>query len=90
MTVHGLTRTAPLANGFRARFSYAPDHGLLVEWFPDTPRMIRCWTTRRRFMATYNTAKRAFLSEVSASTGASIGALNSCGELEPVPPARTH
>ena len=82
MTVHGLTRTAPLANGFRARFSYAPDTGLLVEWFPAPPRMVRCWTTRRRFMATYDATKRAFLREVSASIGASIDVSETCGEME--------
>jgi hypothetical protein len=89
MNVDTITRTAPLAFGFAARFSFAPGAGVLVEMFPGSPHL-RSGAERRRFLAVYNTAKRAFLSEVSASTGASIGVLNSCGELGRVPPARTY
>jgi hypothetical protein len=73
------SRTAPVANGFKVRFSFTLDCGLLCEFLPSEPHL-RSWAERRRFLKHYARARQDFLAEVEAETGASLGTLDVCGE----------
>jgi hypothetical protein len=89
MNAHGITRTAVLPFGFRAKLSFTTEDGILTEWLPGTPRKVRSWTDRR-FLAVYGRAKEAFIAEIQVQTGARVDAADYIDELgwEDPPPKR--
>lgn len=89
MSVDSLKHTARLPCGYRATFSYSTTTGMSVAWSPSTPKITapRAW---RRFKASYDEARRTFMTDVATTVGGLVMIVDVDGKSEIVKPGTKH
>jgi predicted transcriptional regulator of viral defense system len=85
-----IARTLALPMGFKVTFKFTPTtHDLQVEWEPAVPS-ISSPRHRRKFIESYQAARREFFADVATSIGGSIAVADLTGEMEIIQPGARH